>query len=220
MIYHSDIIRVQGNLLAEQCHHRLRVIIRHVGVIKRIEALRLLVIEQRYLQQPCLRLVHECLHGGHYRRCHALHQALAVAAIVVFDGDRGLSIIILYVESQAELRHVQLQILHLQLPATHGVAAQHAYLVGKHNLRRQVIVGCYLCKRVILMRQRGIKLLADGAQEIADRPVIDLCAQHERIDKHAHRVSRSHVGAAIADGGQRDAFAVGEGTERIEHRRQ
>ena len=158
----------------------------------------------------------EGLDGIAHRLSQALHESLAVAAIVILNAHRRLPLVLADVERHAELRDVELQILHVQFPSSALIALEHAHLIGKHDFGRQVVVGCDLGEGIVLVAQRLVEVLAGGLQEVHHTLLANEAAHCQRVDKHAHGVADAQVGAPVADGTEADALLVGEAGQRVE----
>ena len=155
-----------------------------------------------------------------YRLCQTLHQTFTVATIVIFDHHTGHTLFLLNVESNAELRSVQFKRLDFKFLSIDNILVYYPHLIGKHDFGRQVIIGSYLCKRIFLVSQSLVKILASLFQEIHHILFTNPSTQSQGVDKHAHRVADAQVGTAVTDGGYADLLIVGETRECIKHCRQ
>ena len=154
------IIRHSGYLRFEERKHRLRIIIVHMGLVERIQHGCLVGIQQRNGTQCHLIVFRKSTHGVANRLRETLHHLAAVTAVVVLHHHRRNTIHLQDIESDLELRYVQFHVLRLYCLSFHFVFGKDAELVGVHDFCRQVIVGGYLCKRIVLMREGLLELLA------------------------------------------------------------
>ena len=148
---------------------------------------------------------------------HTLHQALRIASVVILQIDTWLSFKLPDIESQAEFRNVQLQGFYLQRSTLALVVAEHTHLIGKHNLCRQVVVSGNLCKGIVFVSQRRIKVLTGLLDKFEDTLLIDMSTKCKGVDEHADGVANTQVATASANRGDTEAFVVRKTRQGIEY---
>ena len=81
------------------------------------------------------------------------------------------------------------------------IVVDDAHLVGEHDFCRQVVVGSNTSKRIGLVLQRLVEVLAGFADELHDTLLADGGTQCQRVDEHADRVADTQVRTSVTDGG-------------------
>ena len=218
VVDHAFVVGRQRHLTAEERGDGLRVVVGHIGLVERVEQLRLLSVEQRHLQQVGIRLRDEGVHGVADRLRQAAHELCAIASVVVLHAHRRLSLVVANVEGDAELRDVELEAFHLHLRASTHIVFEHAHLVGEHDLGTEVVVGGNLRERIVFVLQRLVEVAAGQLDEVQDTLLANLAAHRQRVHEHTHGVADAQVRASVADGADADAFLIGETRQGIERR--
>ena len=177
----------------------------------------LLVAKQRHTQQRRIGLTHKGGNGQADCIGQALHQALGVSSVVIFYVHAVLAIEFPDVKRNAELRHIQLEILHLKRCALTLVVSKQPELIGEHDFGSQVVVRSNLGKRIVLVSERRVEVLARLPYELHYALRTDVGAEGKRVDEHAYRALNAEVAATAADCGDAQALVVGEARQGIEH---
>ena len=152
------IVRSLPDLLFEQRDNSLRIVVIHLGLIETVQHRYLLAIEHGYGRYRRQRIRAERFHGIADGLCQVTDQSLAILPVVILHSNAGDTVNRHDIKRYLEFRHIQFHCLvgeHF-LPE-HPVITQHAHLIGEHNIRFQVIVSRYACKRVILVHQGRVK---------------------------------------------------------------
>ena len=216
VINDREVIGRLGCLLAEERDDGLGVIIRHLSLIERVENGSLRFIKKRDSTQRSAGVRLKSLHGVCHRLREVGDERFAVPSVVVLNGYRRHAVHRHDIERNLEFRHVLLHGLVGENGfAEDAIVAQHAHLVRKHDLRLQVIIRCYACKGIILVRERlleGLRVLFD---ELLYRLVRYLRGEGERVDEHSHGVVHPQVASSVGDGGDADVIRSGETCQGI-----
>ena len=191
-----------------------------MGLVETIQQRCLLFIYQRDRAQQGFGIHSERTHGIANRLREALHHLAAIAAVVVFNRHRRFAIHLHDIERNLELRHVQFHVLRLNRLSLHLVFGKDAELVGVHDFCRQVVVGGYLCKRIVLMREGLLEFPACIPNELLYALRAYLAAQCKRVYHHANRVRHLEVATAVGDSGDTEVVVVRKPRERIEYCRE
>ena len=216
----SDVIRRLRHLRFEEREYGLRVIIVHVCLVETIQQRCLLLVHQRDGAQRGFGILGERIHGIANRLREALHHLAAVTAVVVLNRYRRFAIYLHDIERNLELRHVQFHILRLNRLSLHLVFGKDAELVGVHDFCCQVIIGGYLCKRVVLMRECLLEFPACLPNELLHALRTYLAAQCKRVHHHANRVRHLEVAPAVGNSSDTEIVVVREARERVEYCRE
>ena len=84
------------------------------------------------------------------------------------------------------------------------------HLVSEHYLCRKVVVGGNTCKRITLMTQCLVEVLAGLVEELHHTLLLNESAQRQRVYKHTHGVADTQVGTSVTDGCDAQLLVVGE----------
>ena len=174
------------------------------------------LVHERDSANRCGRLSSKSTEGIADRLCERLHHLAAVPTVVVLDGDTRLTVHFDDIERDLELRYVELHVLRGDGLPLHFVFGEHTELVSVHDLRREVIVGSDLRKRVVLVCERLFEMFARLADESLDGLVGYLSAQCQRVHHHTDRVRHLEVTAPVGDGGDTELIGVRKACEGIE----
>ena len=146
-----------------------------------------------------------------------LHQVTAVAAVIVLYADaRRSRFVINDVESDAELRNIQLKVLNLKRLTFANILADHTHLVGEHDFSREVVVVGNLREGIVFVPQGLIEVFAGLVQELHHALFANLGTQCQRVDKHANGVANAKVGTAVAEGSDAQLLVIGEARKCVE----
>ena len=219
-VNHSCVIAILFHLLTEERDNGLRRIECHVVVVEAVELSQLLRIDERNVGEWCIGMFHQVLGYIDNGNCQLLHHVLAVFAIVVLQLHRRLSVYLLNENGNREFRHLSFETLQKELLSTDGVFVHDAHLISEHDFGREVEVGCYLGKRIILMASGIIKRSAGVFDKVEHLFIRNLGTHGKRVDKHSHRVVDGNIRTSVADGDKCDIRRVGKTGECVEHRRQ
>ena len=154
------VVRHKPCLLGKERNDGLRGVVVNIRLVETIQQSLLLVAQQRHTQQRRIGLTHKG--GNSQAHClgQALHQALGVSTIVIFYVHAVLAIEFPDVKRNAELWHIQLEVLHLQRCALTLVVSKQPKLIGEHDFGSQVVVRSNLGKRIVLVSERRVEVLA------------------------------------------------------------
>ena len=146
-----------------------------------------------------------------------MHHFAAVTSLVVLQANTGLAcLIVLNEEGNAELRSIGFESLDIHWLSLVRIAVENSHLVGKHDFCRKVVVGSDACKRVSLMAQSLVEILAGLIQELLDALFTNLGTQCQCVDKHSHRIADAQVRTSVTDGGDTQLLVVCEAGQCVE----
>ena len=114
LIDDGNVVRHKLCLLSKERNDGLRGIVVNIRFVEAVKQSLLLVAKQRHTQQRRIGLTHKGGNGQADCLGQALHQALCVSSIVIFYVHAVLAIEFPDVKRNAELGHVQLEVLHLK----------------------------------------------------------------------------------------------------------
>ncbi len=205
VIHDREIIGRLSRLLTEERDNGLGVVIRHLRLIERVEHRCLGFIKKRDSTQRSVSVRRKSQHGIRYRLREVGDERFAIPSVVVLDRNTRHAVHRHDIERDFEFRHVLLHgLVGANGFAKDAIVAQHAHLVSEHDLRLQVIIRCYACKRIILVRERLLEGLRVLFNKLLYRLVRYLRSQRKGVDEHSHGVVHPQVASSVGDGGDAD----------------
>ena len=136
---------------------------------------------------------------------------MAVASIVVLQADARLTRLVVHdEEGNTELWRVRLEGLNSYRLTFILIIVNNAHLVGEHDFCSEVVVGSDACKRISLVLQRLVEVLAGFVDKLHDTLLTNGGAQCQRIDEHADGVADAQVRTSVTDGGDAQLLVVGK----------
>ena len=205
---------MEGSLLTEQRNDGLRVIIRHIGLVKAVEHAQLFLIRQLNLCQA--------LHGQH-RAQHigiALHQVtdkgVRILVLLIFYMHQRTLCRRVYLHTHGAARSILLQGHNLIRFSADSAQRQVVALIGKEHVAIDACSGSQLGKGIDIVVHGSQQLLFHCLQEVTDtclsRPLaIDGQCFHHHVDG----TNGSYAVATIIDGSKECFWLVGIGTQHF-----
>ena len=140
-----------------------------------------------------------------------MHCFGAVASVVVLQTYAGFTRWVVHdEEGDAELGCIRFESIYGNRLPFVLIVGDDAHLIGEKYFGGEVVVGSDTCKRVCLVLQGLVEVLAGLVEEFKDCLFSYLGTQCQRIDEHTYRIADAQVGTSVADGGDAQLFVVGK----------
>ena len=217
VIHDGQVVRRFSGLGTEQGDDCLRGVIVHVRGVEAVQQGRLFPVHQGQAAERSPGIGGKGADGLHHAPGQALHHGLAVLAVVILDGDGGLSLHLGDIEGDLELGNVEFHgFIDLHRFSAHAVLAENADLVGEHDVGLEVVVGGDAGERIVFVGEGLFEGPSTFVQELLHALRADLGTERQGVHEHAHGIGHLQVAASVGDGGDAHVVAAREAGQRVE----